>query len=254
MGGIGNQMFQYAFGQLQKYTTGVEVGYDISWFKVLPKNCTPRSFGLDRFNVQIQFSKFLNQRIFQEKEVWDDSWLKLKEGNFVGYWQFIDSYLPILSQLQTSFQLKEELYTEDYLRLRKQIKSGKSVSLHVRRGDYLTTPGFSVIPLRYYFDALWETEGDVFIFSDDIAWCKDHFKQEYFTRKITFVDLEECSSLDLMSLCDHNIIANSSFSSWGAFLNPNPNKVVIAPNDWTPLETNRAKEKKRHLPKEWIKL
>jgi len=253
MGGLGNQMFQYAFGQLQKQN-GIEVSYDRSWFDNIPLNNTPRTYHLDKLYIDdIVFSTFLKQSTYHEFK-FDISALSLVNHNFVGYWQYVDIYLPIVSQLQEKFRVIEDYHTEKYYNLCKRITSEESIAIHVRRGDYLTTPGFATVPLKYYFEAIGKVSGNLFIFSDDISWCKSVFKQIYFSNKVTFVDIEEYLALDLMSLCNHTIIANSSFSSWAGFLNPHVDKIVIYPDKWTPTETERSLEKKSHMPKNWIRL
>lgn len=249
MGGLGNQIYQYAFGQLQK-KNGIKVSYDLSWFANHSKTDTHREFVLDKFPVDMQFSKFLKQNTISEKE-YSFSLTKKKKCNFVGYWQCLDTYFPILEQLQKEFRVKEEFYTAKYLKLKKLITAQESISVHVRRQDYLTTLGFSVLPFRYYLQTICELEGNLFIFSDDIKWCRKTFKQIYFTGKVTFVDLEDYLAFDLMQLCNHNITANSSFSSLAAFLNTNEDKIVYAPKKWNNIEPPKLKERKDHLPKTW---
>ena len=250
MGGLGNQMFQYAFGQLQKQN-GIKVSYDLSWFDNHSKSDTHREYILDKFYTDLTFSKFLKQPTVSEKE-YTIALTKRRNCNFVGYWQCLDTYFPILAQLRKEFRVKEEFYTDKYLKLKKLITKLESVAVHVRRQDYLTTDGFFVLPFRYYLQTIYELEGNLFIFSDDIRWCKRAFKKEYFTGTITFVDIEDYLAFDLMQLCKHNITANSSFSSLAAFLNLNENKIVYAPKKWNTIEPPKLKERKEHLPKDWI--
>lgn len=123
--------------------------------------------------------------------------------------------------------------------------------MHIRRGDYLVSPGHYInLDVEYYKNALKyiDNPGSILIFSDDISWCKDNFKGD----KYIFIENEkDYIDIYLMSLCNNNIIANSTFSWWGAWLNTNPNKIVISPNKWF----GPAKGK-RHLndliPKNWI--
>ena len=126
-------------------------------------------------------------------------------------------------------------------------------SIHVRRGDYIGNGLHEVCHLEYYLEAVEEmksrTEIDKFIvFSDDIAWCKENFIGE------NFLFIENNSNIEdlyLQTQCTNNIICNSSFSWWGAWLNANPNKVVIAPECWY---GDLSKDTKDLLPEKWIKL
>jgi len=125
-----------------------------------------------------------------------------------------------------------------------------SCSLHVRRGDYLSLPDYHpVCTMDYYRNAIAEFSDDTrfLVFSDDIQWCKENFKGDNFH----FIEGEkDYVDLYLMSLCNNNIIANSSFSWWGAWLNNTPNKKVIAPKQWF----GKAKQlnTKDLIPETWI--
>ena len=116
------------------------------------------------------------------------------------------------------------------------IKKTNSVSLHVRRGDYLNLKNIGVLDVDYYTKAVEYIRKNVenptfYIFSDDLEWCKNSLG---FLDDFIFVDRTqtEIGDLKLMSFCRHNIIANSSFSWWSAWLNQNPKKIVIAPKGW----------------------
>ena len=137
----------------------------------------------------------------------------------------------------------------DALLLKMDLLPGKKISLHIRRADYLKLQHTHlVLPMKYYENAInllkqrlgSEYEDYIFlVFSDDIEWCS---KQSFFKSlpDVHFVEDSdymtkgpvEVFQLYLMSMCDHNIIANSSFSWWGAYLNENPDKIVIAPDTW----------------------
>jgi hypothetical protein len=250
MGGLGNQIFQYAFGQVMK-EHGIEVFYDISWFEKHPKRDTHREFSLDKLVSAIPLSLCSDQLSIHERE-YNRDLLFLKDRNFIGYWQYTDYYDAVLPRLIETVKLRQGFYTEEYLMLRKRLETEETVSIHVRRGDYMTTPGFSVLKLAYYFEALVQTKGALVIFSDDIPWCKEVFLPTYFNRELIFVELNEYLSWDLMRMCSHNIIANSSFSTTAAMLNTNPTKKVIAPAVWGIDGTERTKEVRKHLPKDWI--
>lgn len=169
-----------------------------------------------------------------------------------------------------------ELFTDykqdilNSLQLKLDLLPGKKISLHIRRADYLKLQHtHNVLPIHYYQNAinimkksLGKDYNDYIylIFSDDIEWCKT---QKFFKQlpDVHFIEDSdpltkgpvEVFQLYLMSMCDHNIIANSSFSWWGAWLNENPNKIVIAPNKWFANEKNGPKQWDTIYCDKWIK-
>jgi len=254
-GGLGNQMFQYAFGKMQEFN-GATVQYDLSWYK--NPQIPPRPFNLDKFNVIMKYGDFIpGQRILNEVRLHymnDPMLLQFKDCNFYGYWQHPGYFTEILSTLRTEFTVKEEYYTQQYIDFRKKITSKESISLHVRRGDYILINGHHLLSMNYYATALLELQGkgEIFIFSDDIPWCKEHFT----FCKVNFVEVgEEYLEFELMKLCSHNIIANSTFSWWAATLNGNIYKIVITPRKW---RVNEAEQKlmdaRLFLPEKWIQI
>lgn len=128
------------------------------------------------------------------------------------------------------------------------------ISLHVRRGDYLKFPSrHPVLPISYYQKSVKKLgiEKTYIIFSDDIEWCKSNF--DFIPNKIFITGTQDWMDLYMMSLCGSNIIANSTFSWWGAYLNQNPNKQVIGPSLWFgPSLTER--DTSNLYPKNWIKI
>jgi hypothetical protein len=141
-----------------------------------------------------------------------------------------------------------------------EIGQSNAISLHVRRGDYVhnsnTLATHGLCSLDYYQTAInYITERvaqpNFFIFSDDITWVKDNLKVDF---KCRFVDhnhgTESYNDMRLMSLCQHHIIANSSFSWWAAWLNPNHKKIVIAPRQWFVNDNNVSDL----FPQNWVKL
>ncbi len=167
-------------------------------------------------------------------------------GHFQSY-KYFDQYESEIREL-----LKPDKSTITYIKDKYgDILNKKTTSIHVRRGDYLKLPDHYInLSLDYYQNALKyiNNPGSILIFSDDISWCKDNFKGDKY---IFIEDEKDYIDLYLMSLCDNNIIANSTFSWWGAWLNANPNKIVISPDKWF----GPAKGE-RHLndliPKNWI--
>lgn len=251
-GGLGNQLFQYAFGRAQ-IENGIDVKYDLSWYRRLEKKY-PRPYRLDKFCVDVEIGSFTSRKFLREGE-FNLNLIKRNNCNFKGYWQYYGYHENILSILKKEFQVKEEFYTKGFLKLRESIINANSVSIHVRRGDYVgkKNESFGCLPFQYYFRAIVEkVKGNLFVFSDDILWCKEYFKQDYFLQKIIFVhSQQDYLDFELMRLCKYNIIANSSFSWWAAYLNDDSEKIVVAPMQvvWpenVPLELR--------YPENWIKM
>lgn len=126
------------------------------------------------------------------------------------------------------------------------------VSIHVRRGDYLKLPDYHTnLDMSYYKRAMdLFPDGMFMVFSDDIEWCKEQFKGERFIFSEGMTEIED---LLLMTNCDHHIIANSSFSWWGAYLGWNPNKKVVAPRDWFGPKNSHLNTKDLYC-KNWIRI
>lgn len=182
-----------------------------------------------------------------------------KNTLFRGTWQSEKYFNAVNQDIRASFFFKTELLNNATKCLLEKLKDTtlNTVSIHVRRTDYLSTQyaiGFSgICTLEYYKKAIKYINdlisNPVFIvFSDDIQWCKEHIK----ANGITYVDWNQgkdsWQDMFLMSHCKHNIIANSSFSWWGAWLNSNPDKIVIAPSLWW----NGIKDDV--VPDSWIRL
>jgi len=267
MGGLGNQLFQYAFGKAQAQN-GIDVSYDTSFYGSDKKKPTlryrndkwTRYYRLSKFKTNVSLSPFLKQPTIRETMyVYDSSLLHKKNYNFEGYWQFPRYYDSVLPLMRQDFCVKEEYYTEEYLRLKSAIENTQSVGVHVRRGDYVLQKGFHDLFFDYYLRAIRHTKGDLFIFSDDVPWCKNRFKQDYFSRKITFIRLEDYLDFELLRLCKQKVIANSTFSWWAAFLGEE-NQVVVAPSGWIigARELNQfdkmEEADKIYYPTHWIKI
>ena len=158
-----------------------------------------------------------------------------------GYWQNEKNFLPIRGKVIDTFKFSE-FTDEKNLALAEKLKGVRAASCHVRRGDYLNDPVYGVCNSQYYAGAVTELNQTVnpdmyCIFSDDIEWCKENLVDLIGRDKeVIFVDWnkgkESYRDMQLMSLCHYNIIANSSFSWWGAWLNNHEDKVVLAPEIW----------------------
>ncbi|MCK4744844.1 alpha-1,2-fucosyltransferase, partial [Candidatus Parcubacteria bacterium] len=174
-----------------------------------------------------------------------------------GYWQSEKYFKNIENSIRKEFTLKNDLQLKAKKLLRK-IKNTESISIHIRRNDYIShkpaNQYHGVCHLSYYKKAINVIikkidDPHFFVFSDDIDWCKKNLKIKFPT---IFVEgNKDYEDLILMSKCKHNIIANSTFSWWGAWLNNNPNKIVIAPKKWFRKKSINTKDL---IPKTWIKI
>jgi len=284
-------MFQYAFAYVLGKTLGLDVVFDFSFFEDIKSYdaATNREFELGAFNTECEEatpedmakvvpykrrSKLTNflwkkfnlkscaplsntylQTVFFD---FDKDLFKSPDYYYYnGYFQNESYFKNEREAILKCFSSKNPLDEKNQLVLNK-ITETNSVSLHVRRGDYVTLESASkfhgVCPLEYYEKAIAHIAKRVdnphfFLFSDDIDWVIKNMKIEH---PFTIVDFNQGKGwldLELMKHCKHNIIANSSFSWWGAWLNENTQKIVIAPKKW-----NTQNKKCEIIPNEWIKL
>jgi len=249
-GGLGNQLFQWAYGKFLSIKYKTELFLDLNFYKYQIGN-TPRDFEL------IKFPNFIynpptpnNKKTIQISD--DFNYKELSYDNnhnyyLNGYWQSEKYFKNISDTIKNELRPTNEILEK----LNSKIKK-KSVSLHVRRTDYIDSNGFHPTqPIEYYNNALniIGNYNQILIFSDDISWCKNNLKYE---NSIFIENQTSIEDLWLMSLCEHNIIANSSFSWWGAWLNNNENKKVIAPKKWFGEHANLNTD--NIIPDNWIKL
>lgn len=269
MGGLGNQMFQYAFGM----ALGDDVLFDMTWFerKIKKPLDMKRVYGLGFFNCDVpaankeqiaacldngslKHHRFIEdlKRIFGKKykrrfnkitelseTPFEPSLLKIQgDVYYMGCFQSEKYFAHIRDDILKAFTLKAPMCSKNREVLDK-IKSTNAVSLHIRRGDYVHLQNsFGLCGLDYYkkainFVASHTKNPHFFLFSDDIAWVIENLKIEHPFTVVDINDGETCHlDLELMKNCKHNIIANSSFSWWGAWLNENPDKIVVAPKRW----------------------
>lgn len=163
---------------------------------------------------------------------------RLDDVYLCGYWQSEKYFTDIKDEIRNIYEFPN-LFTDYQRSVLDKVSKGNSVSVHIRRGDYLQCPEiYGTIDKKYYQDAMRYLEERIenlhfFFFTDDIVWAK----QNYTGKNITIIEdnadlLSNNLDMALMAACSHNIIANSSFSWWGAWLNRNPRKTVIAPQRW----------------------
>jgi hypothetical protein len=285
IGGLGNQLFQYATAKALAHRHGVEVKVDSSFLNQNSNGqYTQRNYELGVFTADIKiatetetkiFLKYNNSkwlRVLQRSipDLFDNLYLAESDLSYFknfdylpnntyldGFWQNQTYFLNIRSIILNDLQVRLHP-SEEIKEIQNKIESTNSISIHVRRGDYVTLPiadNYHGTPdLTYYESAInfmTDKVGDhsVYVFSDDIGWCKKNLR---LVQPTYFVEHKEadCWDLFLMSKCQHNIIANSSFSWWAAWLNQHANKVVIAPSKWftNPLIKHSI------IPTDWIQL
>jgi hypothetical protein len=300
-GGLGNQMFQYAAGFSLALKNKTEQKIDISGYddaRVINSD-TPRKFALSIFNITSpialseeilqakypfkNFSKawrFFKQRILKQNYTdYDPKLFKKiigqtekarqtkKDLNFYldGFFQSEKNFVEFTSQIRQEFTFKKEFFDEKVKQLAEVMQKENSVSIHIRRGDYVndkkTNKYHGICPIEYYKEAIelikekinqqknsTHNKPSFYIFTDDEIWVTENFPSYINVSKNHFKDQEE---MYLMSQCRHNIIANSSFSWWGAWLNKNSDKIVIAPQKWV---TKNPDPHPNIIPETWIKI
>lgn len=268
IGGLGNQMFQYATGRRLADHLQTDLLLDISGYANRREGDTPRQYDLGCFPVRaelhgaspspgassgrptpIQLRRVLakvgfgGRNIIKEKGIaFDQRVLTAPDGTYLsGYWQNERYFLGIRSRLLDDFSLTARLDPTNEA-MGELIHKVTSVSLHVRHGDYVTnsvTNKFhGTLSLAYYARAVEIVASMVerphfFVFSDDPAWCQENLRLDHPTSHVT-QNTSEFAYKDmwLMAQCQHHIVANSSFSWWGAWLNPSKEKIVVAPKQW----------------------
>ncbi|MEK7568562.1 MAG: alpha-1,2-fucosyltransferase [Patescibacteria group bacterium] len=281
-GGLGNQMFQYATGlevvSVCSQTLKLDItGYDDPRYVTAD---TPRQYRMFPFNLSAViatpdevksykypfgiFSKamrFFNFRILKRYYVdYDPNFFKKSHNYIEGYFQSEKNFIDVKDKVFKEFALKKELESEVFLTEKNKIDKTRSVSVHIRRGDYVSDPKTNIAhglcSKEYYEKTInlikAKVESPVFyFFSDDIDWVKKEFGEHSDFRYVSNPTLQDYEELVLMSSCAHNIIANSSFSWWGAYLNQNPNKIVIAPKKWVNKEPD---PQPNIIPEGWVRI
>ena len=288
-GGLGNQMFQFAAAKALSLKHRTELKIDATNFKIEKEGLTPRDFELSIFEKEpLQFlteqtkKKLLSEKLsllskIQNKITGKKPVEYYRERGFhfnkefftipndrylIGYFQSEKYFKNFEKEIRGSFEFPTKI-NEKNQKLRSEILNCNSVSVHVRRGDYVKVASnlkhHGVCSLEYYQNAIErickKIENPVFyFFSDDIDWVKSQIKSEYPMHYIAHnTGNQSFEDMRLMSHCKHHIIANSSFSWWGAWLNPNSEKMVIAPTPWFG-DPKKEKEATDLVPENWIRI
>lgn len=286
IGGLGNQLFQYATGRHLAIKNKTTLKLDLSEFETYKLHAYSLApFAIDatvaskeevahfkRYQRKPGRKWFLYNRLiadqkkyFQERQFhFDPEVLELKDPVYLdGFWQTEKYFKDIEETLRKEITLKVPLAPLSMDMAHRIAAEGNPVSMHIRRADYVKNPEtmkfHGTCSIEYYLRAADIISKKVhtphfFIFSDDPQWVKENIKLNHPT---TYVDHNKADKnyedLHLMSLCKHHVLANSSFSWWGAWLDRNPNKVVIAPAKW--FAQTKASVKTHDLtPDNWIRL
>jgi hypothetical protein len=280
-GGLGNQMFQYALGRKLALKNNNELKLDVSGYaRAEYSKDTLREYKLANFNIEAEIAtarevkrlkypygllsklaRAWRAKILKQHHVgFEPSILKKKGDVYLdGYWQSATYFADIADTIRQDFSLKQPLETS-HGDIVKKIVSGPSISLHVRRGDYVSNATnqayWETCSPAYYEKALailGEKIGSftTYVFSDDPDWVKNNIDIPAPVHYVSGQELADYQELFLMSKCNHHIIANSSFSWWGAWLNPKKDKIVIAPKKWTAVNPEQHKD---IAPTDWIRL
>ena len=278
LGGLGNQLFQYAAGKALAVQNGTELKLDLTGFM----DYNLRDFELNRFSVscsvataeeikkykasnsiqriKARFSPASSRTFYKEPFFhFDPTFFSLRPPIYVqGYFQSEKYFESIKGQLQNELVLKES-FSNEVLNLAQRLRQENSVSVHIRRGDYKNAESLRVhgiLPKTYYQKAVdrivQQTTGrlQVYIFSDDPKAANEFNIQNAVTVSGT-VSKNHYEDFYLMQQCRHNVIANSSFSWWAAWLNNHEDKIVVAPTRWF---NEGPKDTQDLLPSTWIRL
>jgi hypothetical protein len=265
-------MFQYAAARCLSLRHNTELKLDLSWLNATPPSSTLRRYELCQFTISagiasnqeisdlvgclnpVRKNRFMqlffkrnspekSTRVIQENQFHFSPDILYASNNVYldGYWQSEKYFIEIADTIRQEFVLKLKPDEQNAL-LVEAIDKVNAVSVHVRRGDYVSNSLVSAIHgtcSSEYFNTAMRLivqqihDPHFFVFSDDIQWCQSNINTSY---PLTFVDYNGPDNahedLRLMSLCRHHVIANSSFSWWGAWLSTGPDKLVIAPDRW----------------------
>lgn len=285
-GGLGNQLFQYALYRAAQ-ENGCDVYADLTFYK---KNRCHNGYELKRiFNIDLKecneqqikdygdrydllarlIRKFINPKfglnphIIRERHSNYIEGLVNKQNNdayLVGYWQSEKYFEPVRDKLRGELVFPD-LNSDRNLRVAEEMKATSSVAIHVRRGDYLSKENSVLFKnlgeSRYYQNAinyLRSKYNDLkfYIFSNDVQWCRENLPLD----NGTYIDwnhgVDSYIDMQLFSTCKYQIIANSSFSWWGAWLNPYAQKEVLAPTEWF-VKTSGYSDT-MIIPETWVKI
>lgn len=284
LGGLGNQMFQYAVGRALAVRCGVGLLLDTRAFDDYPlrsyalrqlaiegdelTDAQCKELGLanlDAGRLRLLLAQWIgNTRLttIREKSYeFDVSVLNAPSACYLmGYWQSPKYFAAIDDEIRREFSVRAPLVGEN-LEVSRSIGNCRAVSVHVRRGDYVSNPltnrYHGTCDPDYYMAAEAQIrqrldQPTLFVFSDDPEWAAQNLRFQSPTVIVRHNGPErDCEDLRLMTLCKHHIIANSTFSWWGAWLSANPCKIVVAPRNWFRDASQTTADL---IPEDWIRV
>ncbi len=261
-GGLGNQLFQYAKGRAVALQNNAPLVLDVSWFKQ-KHPYTPRKFQLHNFNVEAfitpnilvkilennlarEIDRLIGKPFFYHPTVNDPIWTHQKASIFKspiildGFWSDFSHFGNYWGYMFHEFEMASNFRNVEYSKLFQLINTTNSISVHIRRGDYLEdkeSDFFGVQPNSYYeksFEFLKDKVVDAkfFVFTDDERLDVKKMFQGIDAINVSRILKNDVLEFSLMSICKSNIMANSTFSWWAAFLNQNAEKIVLQPKVW----------------------
>jgi hypothetical protein len=251
-GFLGNQMFQYA--SLAGIASWSEKEYQVPFFGH-SLHCFKIDFSKKSY-VETPAIQFLYQQNESDYEI-DVNLRSIPDQTAIhGYFQNIGYFDHIKDSIRKDFEFINEIKTKSHQALKLFLgKDETPVCIHVRRGDYLSIPDILPVCSENYYDTAIKmikekvTNPRFIVFSNDLSWCKYHFVgQEFSFFESDNAQIDMCA----ISMCEHHIIANSSFSWWGAWLSDSEKKIVIKPKTWFGL--NGPKRFDGMFPDNWISL
>lgn len=288
-GGLGNQMFQYALGRNLAFRNNTELKLDLRMLldRTPQENSVFRDYDLEIFKLEANFSteknllgfnksvwgsitskiiaKFLpnyldrvNKIVRETQYNFDKSILNTPDNHYVdGYWQSEKYFKEIESTIRSDFSFRNSIISESEI-IADHIRGSNSVCINVRRTDYVTIYN-AFIGTEYIQNGVKIIlerikDPEFFVFSDDVQWCQENIKLDY---PVHFIGHEHAglkfgNYMQLMTLCRHMIIPNSSFAWWAAWLNQNPDKMIIAPKNWLNAEVLDEQINADRVPNGWI--
>lgn len=270
-GGLGNQMFQYAFAKSKSLSNKEQFLLDLRYLndRSPRKNFVFRNYDLDIFDIKPDFYKFkkyipftiyfylfyelflkiivkifnFNINLFIENNFkYDLNAIKYNKSinYYIGYFQSFKYFEKYEEEIRKDFTFKNKIDINSHIEA-KEILSNNSVCINIRRGDFLNDESLGVKSTLYYLEGIKQlnsiTNLDnliIYVFSDDIDWCKENLNFSYQTKFMehSLAGYKFSEYLQLMTFCKYFIIPNSSFAWWAAYLSSREGKVVIVPEKW----------------------